>query len=176
MQALKRGSRGPLVKQLKRRLRAHGHWRQAWGYTPGFGRITEQAVRAFQAANGGLEVDGIVGPNTWTALNAPGFANAKGERARAVAWALSKRGITERPAGSNQGPGRDGITAIQEAAGYPGGGVPYCQCFASYSAQVGSRGRLRASTFGGYTVACVDMARSGVARVAHRIASIGTPR
>ncbi|MEI6446485.1 MAG: peptidoglycan-binding domain-containing protein [Actinomycetes bacterium] len=160
MSVLKRGSRGPLVQQLKRRLRAHGHWRQAWGYTTGFGRITDQQVRIFQA-KAGLIVDGQVGPQTWAALNAPAFNASKGERARAVNWALSKQGITERPAGSNQGPGRDGITAIQEAAGYPGGGVPYCQCFASYSAQVGSRGRLRANTFGGYTVAVVDMARNG---------------
>ena len=56
-EALKRGSRGDLVRQLQTRLRS-------WGYYSGtvdgvYGAKTESAVRAFQKRNG-LTADGIV--------------------------------------------------------------------------------------------------------------------
>lgn len=156
---LKIGSKGTEVSEMKRRLKAHGFW-GPWPINNGFGKITDRQVRKFQAARN-LEVDGIVGPSTWASLNQPGYAKSKGERAAAVRWALSKNGVNEQPAYSNRGPGKDGITAMQEASGYPGGGVPWCQCFASYSAQVGTRGRLKAAWFGGYTVGVVSMARAG---------------
>jgi hypothetical protein len=139
---------------MKRRLKVHGFWGR-WPITQGFGRVTEGQVRKFQAANG-LTVDGQVGPQTWSALNtAPMTTN--GERARAVRWALGKVGVVEHPAGSNKGPGKDGISAVQIASiGFDG--QPWCQCMASYSAQVGSKGRLKASWYGGYTVGVVNMA------------------
>ncbi|MBR4635772.1 MAG: peptidoglycan-binding protein, partial [Clostridia bacterium] len=56
---LKRGSRGNEVVQVQTLLGI-----DADGI---FGRKTEAAVKAFQAANG-LKVDGIVGKNTWAAL------------------------------------------------------------------------------------------------------------
>lgn len=57
---LKRGSRGNEVKEVQSLL---------GGLTVDgiFGKKTEAAVRAFQAANG-LKVDGIVGKQTWAAL------------------------------------------------------------------------------------------------------------
>jgi peptidoglycan hydrolase-like protein with peptidoglycan-binding domain len=62
---LKKGLRGGPVRELQDRLRA-------LGFDPGatdgdFGPNTEGAVKAFQAAKG-LEVDGVVGPQTWKAL------------------------------------------------------------------------------------------------------------
>jgi peptidoglycan hydrolase-like protein with peptidoglycan-binding domain len=62
---LQRGDRGPEVRRLQQRLRDEG-------YNPGaidgvFGRDTERAVLQFQRANG-LEVDGVAGRETLTAL------------------------------------------------------------------------------------------------------------
>ncbi len=64
---LRNGSKGVAVRGLQRRLREAG-------YGPDeidgrFGDQTEAAVRAFQEA-AGLDVDGIVGPATWAALDA----------------------------------------------------------------------------------------------------------
>lgn len=58
---LKRGSKGDnvaLLQQMLGNLEIDGI----------FGRLTEAAVKAFQAAND-LKVDGIVGAQTWAALN-----------------------------------------------------------------------------------------------------------
>jgi uncharacterized protein (TIGR02594 family) len=65
---LKRGSSGPEVRDLQRRL-------QELGYSPGrvdgqFGPRTEEAVRAFQR-DSGLREDGIVGEQTRANLEAP---------------------------------------------------------------------------------------------------------
>ena len=62
---LRQGSGGQHVKRLQTELAANG-------FRPGvadgeFGPRTLAAVKAFQRARG-LEVDGIVGPNTWAAL------------------------------------------------------------------------------------------------------------
>jgi hypothetical protein len=46
-------------------------------------------------------------------------------------------------------------------SGYPGGGVPWCQCFVNASAYVGTRKRLNPATIGGYTVSVVEMADNG---------------
>ena len=62
MTTLKKGSRGEEVKTLQGKLNliADGI----------FGPITEEAVEAFQKANG-LTADGIVGPKTWAKLGIP---------------------------------------------------------------------------------------------------------
>lgn len=62
---LEAGARGAVVSELQRAL-ADG------GFEPGpvdgrFGPLTEGAVRAFQGSRG-IEVDGIVGPQTWGEL------------------------------------------------------------------------------------------------------------
>lgn len=142
---------------IKRRLAAHGFWPKGWPLNSGWGPRSRAQLKKFQKARG-LRVDGIVGPVTIAALNAPGVQASKGERATAVRWALSRVGIVEHPAGSNQG---RYITAWQELSGYPGGGVAWCQCFVNASAYVGSRKRINPAWFGGYTVAVVNQADRG---------------
>lgn len=61
---LQKGSTGPGVLTLQRRLKARGWKLDADGE---FGPTTDRIVRGFQADKG-LEVDGEVGPKTWTAL------------------------------------------------------------------------------------------------------------
>jgi hypothetical protein len=86
---LRRGSSGSAVQMLQSRL-------QALGFDPGptdgiFGSMTDSAVRAFQRGRN-LEVDGIVGPQTWAALYAtaapapdkPSSPPATGKPGRAV--------------------------------------------------------------------------------------------
>lgn len=64
---LKRGSEGWQVKRLQKLLRQNGLFPEPAKIDGDFGEITETAVRSFQELNG-LEVDGVVGPNTWKAL------------------------------------------------------------------------------------------------------------
>jgi N-acetylmuramoyl-L-alanine amidase len=76
MMTYKKGDKGEMVKQIQRALHL---------LPDGiFGKITEEAVRAFQSDNG-LKVDGIVGPATLAKL---GIAVATGMK-------KSKRTITE---------------------------------------------------------------------------------
>lgn len=67
---LRNGSKGEDVKALQERLieLGYGMYLGRWGADGDFGAGTENAVMAFQDANG-LEVDGIVGPKTWAALD-----------------------------------------------------------------------------------------------------------
>jgi N-acetyl-anhydromuramyl-L-alanine amidase AmpD len=60
-----RGSEGPQVTELQRRLNEQGADLAADGK---FGPRTEAAVRAFQRRTRGVKVDGIVGPATAAAL------------------------------------------------------------------------------------------------------------
>jgi N-acetyl-anhydromuramyl-L-alanine amidase AmpD len=66
---LRRGDRGWEVKRLQRLLRAHGLLPSPALVDGVFGEITEAAVHAFQSLHD-LEVDGLVGPLTWRALQA----------------------------------------------------------------------------------------------------------
>lgn len=73
---LSMGMRGEEVKRLQEMLKAAG-------FDPGaidgiFGSRTEAAVRAYQQANN-LQVDGIVGPQTWASLDAQKAATGGGE-------------------------------------------------------------------------------------------------
>lgn len=142
---------------IKRRLRAHGFWPLGWPYNNGIGPRTVKQIKKFQAAHG-LEVDGVVGPLTSAALNAPATRQSSGERAKAVNWAKSRVGVVEHPANSNRGPY---ITEWSELSGYPGAGVPWCQNFANASAYVGTGKRFKPSQVGGYTVSVVELARNG---------------
>lgn len=61
---LRRGSRGAEVRYLQRLLNARGYALATDGV---FGPLTEQTVRLYQAEEN-IEVDGIVGPETWGRL------------------------------------------------------------------------------------------------------------
>jgi hypothetical protein len=61
---LREGDSGPDVEQLQRLLTSAGYPCAADG---SFGPLTNQAVRAFQSSRS-LDIDGIVGPQTWAAL------------------------------------------------------------------------------------------------------------
>jgi len=68
---LRPGSHGEAVRDLQVRLGALGH--EVPGVEAGsFADSTEQAVRAFQEARG-LRVDGICGPQTWSAVVESGY-------------------------------------------------------------------------------------------------------
>ncbi len=65
---LERGDSGPAVSTLQQRLRELRYW--TGGVDGVFGRLTEQALYAFQKANA-IPVDGRVGAQTRTALENP---------------------------------------------------------------------------------------------------------
>ena len=64
---IRRGDTGSDVTLCQRDLNLHGYACSVDGI---FGSGTESQVKAFQSASG-LTADGIVGPNTWSALEAP---------------------------------------------------------------------------------------------------------
>lgn len=65
---LKVGAHSSAVKVAQQRLIAHGYDVGSAGADGWFGEGTLKAVKAFQKDKG-LTVDGIIGSNTWTALN-----------------------------------------------------------------------------------------------------------
>ncbi len=65
------GAEGAPVLEIQKKLGM-----SAGGQTGRIGPTTEAQIRAFQQANG-LEVDGVVGPRTWAALQMSGAAPAK---------------------------------------------------------------------------------------------------
>lgn len=99
------GSRGSDVADLRRLLRLHGFGSQGWDtyQSPAFDRELRTAVIAFQRANG-LEVDGIVGPQTWGALEPEGHIGPKASPMRQYivdrAQALAEAEIREEPPGN----------------------------------------------------------------------------
>src|SRR5262245_49489757 len=72
---LRRGSRGSDVGDLQSRLAAAGF--DAGPVDSVFGSLTDTAVRAYQRAHG-LAADGVVGPQTWAALDAARQSPAPG--------------------------------------------------------------------------------------------------
>ena len=68
---LRRGSKGESVRDVQRLLQGKGYDLGPCGVDGDFGSATEKAVRQFQADHG-LAADGIVGPETRAALEAPG--------------------------------------------------------------------------------------------------------
>ena len=65
---LKRGSKGEYVTLLQTKLINQGYDLGSYGADGDFGKDTEKAVKAFQRDHG-LEVDGVVGKQTWAALD-----------------------------------------------------------------------------------------------------------
>jgi hypothetical protein len=98
--------RGEDVERVQVRLRDHG-------YAPGpldaaYGPTTAAAVRKFQR-DAGLEVDGIVGPQTLRRLNAdakpsppPALPGREPPGEGALRWMIKGDGMTESPPGSNR--------------------------------------------------------------------------
>jgi hypothetical protein len=66
---LKRGSKGQYVTLAQTELINKGYSCGSFGADGEFGAATEKAVKAFQKDHG-LSVDGIIGKQTWTALDA----------------------------------------------------------------------------------------------------------
>ena len=64
---IRKGNMGELVKQCQTMLKSLGYDLGICGVDGDFGAATEKAVRAFQRDHQ-LAVDGVVGKNTWTAL------------------------------------------------------------------------------------------------------------
>jgi len=64
---IRKGSQGSDVRLCQELLNEHGY---STGVDGVFGSGTEKSVKAFQSASG-LTADGIVGANTWNALEAP---------------------------------------------------------------------------------------------------------
>lgn len=67
LRTLHKGDEGEDVKALQILLIGYGYSCGGYGVDGDFGRDTEDAVRRYQRDNG-LEVDGIVGPETWAEL------------------------------------------------------------------------------------------------------------
>lgn len=80
---LKRGSKGEYVTLLQTQLMNRGYDLGKWGADGDFGAQTEKAVKEFQKDHG-LKADGIVGADTWTALEQP-----EGSR-----WTVTIPGLT----------------------------------------------------------------------------------
>lgn len=114
-----------------------------------FGEVTENAVRLFQArsvnaAGEPLEVDGVVGRETWSALFGETSVEAGGAQpasvgtllgTEAVRVASEEVGVRERPLGSNRGPRVDqyiaaiGLNPARDS-------YPWCVCFIYWCFQV----------------------------------------
>ncbi len=127
---LKLGSEGLAVRTLQDLLKAHGL--PATGPSDGiFGHATEASVLTFQQQHG-LDVDGIVGPNTWNALTArtpvvrdtmiPPTGGPRAQELLGVA--IGEIGAAEVPDGSNGGDRVDVYTGRWR--------VPWCALFVSW--------------------------------------------
>ena len=67
LDVLRKGSKGEQVGTLQILLKAKGYDIGKYGVDKDFGGDTDKAVRKYQKDNG-LEVDGVVGKDTWTSL------------------------------------------------------------------------------------------------------------
>src|SRR5512132_1229397 len=101
----RKGDQQHPVKTLQYLLRARGHNVTADGI---FGSNTDAAVRAFQQRKG-LAVDGIVGPNTWSALIITVKQGSQGDAVRGVQEEFQFRNLSGDQAGKGlQGDGAFG--------------------------------------------------------------------
>jgi peptidoglycan hydrolase-like protein with peptidoglycan-binding domain len=150
---LRKGSNGPDVRKLQNMLNKVSHPSPHLGIDGDFGPKTEAAVKAFQTSHH-LTPDGVVGTQTWAALDkeftAPPPGQAGGSPppppsgaatnvvAEAVRIALTQDGVMEEPLGSNRG-GK--VDEYNHTAGVPAGSF-WCMsfvywCFVQASARLG---------------------------------------
>ena len=90
---VKQGSQGHPVPALQYLLRDRGHHVTVDGI---FGPKTEAAVEQFQIADQ-LHVDGIVGPNTWSALIVQVKQGSRGDAVRGVQEEFQFRNLSGDP-------------------------------------------------------------------------------
>lgn len=123
METIKRGSRGEAVKQAQTLL-------NQWGYNAGsadgiFGGNTENAVKEFQQ-NNGLTVDGIVGKNTWAALQSGAMLRRgdRGDNVTKLQNILNAKGFNAGSAdGIFGGNTESAVKAFQQANGLSADGI-----------------------------------------------------
>src|ERR1700753_3710225 len=99
---IRKGDQQHPVQTLQYLLRARGHAVTVDGV---FGPATDAAVRAFQQATN-LAVDGIVGPQTWSALVITVRLRRQGDAVRGVQEEFRQRELSGDP---NAGLAVDGI-------------------------------------------------------------------
>jgi len=141
MKVLKFGDKGEEVKRLQEILQRQGFFK---GSPRGnFQSLTLAAVKYFQSTHIGpdgkfLKIDGVVGPNSWWALEHPSGKNQRNFIEPAIPDGLSpmrkkvietallehKKGVHEAPNGSNWGP------EIKKYGGSPG--WAWCCLFATW--------------------------------------------
>ncbi len=143
MKTLKAGDNGEEVSVLQSLLRSHGHFDGA--VKGNFGPLTQKAVVYFQMTHLGpkglpLEVDGVVGADTWWALeNASGKSQShglsalvpgglSGIRTKLVTGAAAEHAkrVAEQPDGSNWG---ERVSYYLKTCGL--GPAPWCGCYVS---------------------------------------------
>src|SRR5215218_4689720 len=90
---VRKGDQQHPVKTLQYLLRARGHTVTVDG---SFGPKTDAAVRAFQEQKG-LAVDGIVGPDTWSALIVTVRQGSQGDAVRGVQEEFQFRNLSGDP-------------------------------------------------------------------------------
>lgn len=114
------GNRGADVKAIQYLLQHHGQSAAADGV---FGTTTVAAAKAFQTAKG-LGADGIVGPQTWTALVPTIRLGDTGPAVRALQTELNaKRRLSLPVDGVFSTAVRDALTAFQTHAGIGADGI-----------------------------------------------------
>ncbi|GAA1142412.1 hypothetical protein GCM10009583_10420 [Ornithinicoccus hortensis] len=112
---LRQGHRGRNVTTLQALLRSHGYALDVDGV---FGQGTLSKVRAFQA-NRGLAVDGVVGPNTWTAAT-PATVARRGTKGWRATAANSQVGIASSTFGASS---ESAWRSLQRSLGLTADGV-----------------------------------------------------
>jgi hypothetical protein len=144
---LQQGSVGPSVRELQTLLNQVVKPQPPLLADGAFGSKTKMAVMALQTMKK-LEVDGVVGSQTWSALDGsgspsmppaptPGGGPASSELVeKAVQIAMAENGVREEPLGSNRGAKVDAYNAASGA----GNGALWCMSFVYWSfAQAASR-------------------------------------
>lgn len=111
-ETLRQGDSGAGVEELQDALNAQGADLPETGY---FGSMTADAVVEFQAANG-LQVDGVVGADTHSAL---GGGSAESAPAEATQASAPSAGASAVPASASSASGDSIIDAARSAIGTP---------------------------------------------------------